>query len=230
MEHRGSVDQYHIKRQRRKTLALHVLDDGRIEVRAPKWVAKREIVEFVEARADWVLEQRQQVLKKQALKPQFADGEYHYYLGERFPLHVRSAAKASIKLVDGVFSLAVRDPGSAEQIASTLERWYKRQAPSVFEERLFACYEQFPGWFQDKYPMPSLTVRKMKRRWGSCSSRHEVTLNLYLLPMPIACIDYVIVHELCHMEAFHHGKTFYRLLERVMPDWAQREAMIEALA
>ena len=78
--------------------------------------------------------------------------------------------------------------------------------------------------------MPDITIRKMRRRWGSCSSKGEVTLNLALIKMPLACIDYVVTHELCHLEAFHHGKPFYRLLAQVMPDWRERELLIEQLA
>jgi predicted metal-dependent hydrolase len=111
-----------------------------------------------------------------------------------------------------------------------MERWYRKKAIELYEERMFACFEQFPNWFQDKYVIPEITVRKMRRRWGSCSRAGEVTLNLALIKMPIRCLDYVIVHELCHLEAFHHGKAFYRLLALVMPSWKEQENLIEQLS
>lgn len=221
---------YVIKRQRRKTMALHVLDDASVEVRAPKWVAKKEIVKFVEQRIEWVVKQRRSRIKKLAEVPQFANGHRHYYLGERYPLTISMANRAGVSFLDDRFVIKVRDPDNAEQIQRALESWYRSQAKDYFEQRLFACFETFPDWFQDKYIMPEITVRKMRRRWGSCSSKGEVTLNLMLMKMPVACADYVITHELCHFEAFHHGAEFYQLLSAVMPDWKERELLIEELS
>jgi predicted metal-dependent hydrolase len=219
---------YVIKRQRRKTIALHVLDDATVEVRAPKWVPKIELIKFVEQRVDWIVEQRHKRIQKLALKPQFKDGQYHYYLGERYRLNISVAGRASVDVLDDCLFLKVRDPSNTEQIRKALEGWYRSQASECFEQRLFFCFESFPDWFQDKYIMPKIIIRKMRRRWGSCSSKGEVTLNLMLMKMPLACIDYVITHELCHFEAFHHGASFYQLLSAVMPDWKERELLIEA--
>jgi len=221
---------YHIKRQRRKTIALHVLADATVEVRAPKWVPKYEIVEFVEQRSDWIVEQRRETLAKLALVPTFNHGQYHDYLGEKYPLHIIEGSKAKVSFSDSVIVVTVRDKNNPAQVEKALDRWYRQEAEAIYEERLFACFEVFPDWFQDKYMMPEVTVRKMRRRWGSCSSKGEVTLNLSLIKMPVECIDYVITHELSHLEEFHHGKTFYRLLAHVMPDWRQRELQIEELS
>ncbi|WP_339338806.1 SprT family zinc-dependent metalloprotease [uncultured Oceanicoccus sp.] len=221
---------YQVKRQRRKTLALHVLADATVEVRAPKWVPKYEIVDFVEQRADWILEQRREALAKLALAPVFHHGQYHYFLGEQYPLHIIEGAKTQVSFSDSVIVVSVRDKSNSAQIEKAINQWYRQSAIAIYEERLFACFEMFPDWFQDKYTMPQITVRKMRRRWGSCSSKGEVTLNLSLIKMPVECIDYVIAHELSHLEVFHHGKAFYRLLAYVMPDWRERELLIEELS
>ncbi|ARN76011.1 M48 family metallopeptidase [Oceanicoccus sagamiensis] len=221
---------YQIKRQRRKTIALHILPDASVEVRAPKWVPKYEIMDFVEQRSDWVIEQRREALAKLALEPGFDHGQYHPYLGERYPLHIVAGPRAKVVFSDSVIVVTVRDKSNSTQIEKALDRWYRQEAEAIYEERLFACFEVFPDWFQDKYVMPEVTVRKMRRRWGSCSSKGDVTLNVSLIKMPLACIDYVITHELSHLEEFHHGKTFYRLLAQVMPDWRERELLIEDLS
>ena len=221
---------YHIKRQRRKTIALHVLADATVEVRAPKRVPKYEIVDFVEQRSDWIVEQRRMALDKLALVPAFHHGQYHYYLGEQYPLHIIEGARAKVSFSDSVIVVTVKDKNSSVQIEKAMDRWYRQEAVAIYEERLFACFEVFPDWFQDKYTMPEITVRKMRRRWGSCSSKGEVTLNLSLIKMPVECIDYVITHELSHLEEFHHGNAFYRLLAHVMPDWRERELLIEELS
>lgn len=221
---------YVIKRQRRKTIALHIMPDATVEVRAPKWLPQYEIADFVAQRWDWVLEQRRGALKKLALKPGYSEGQQHYYLGQRYPLQLADAGRASVRFHDGILQVKARDSQDSQQIQKALEQWYRRRAADIYEERLFACFEYFPDWFQDKYRLPRITIRKMRRRWGSCSSQGDITLNLALIKMPLACIDYVITHELCHFEAFHHGQPFYQLLASVMPTWREREALIEQLS
>lgn len=218
-----------IKRQKRKSLALHILPDATVEVRAPKWVSIREINHFVEERSDWVLERRAAILIKLQLTPGFTEGERHFFMGENYPLLIAKASRAAVQLDNNVLLVNVREVDNVGQIEKALEKWYRRQATVIYEERMFACFEVFPDWFQDKYPMPAITIRKMKRRWGSCSKQGDVTLNLSLIKMPVECIDYVIAHELVHLEFFHHGKEFYRLLAEVMPDWRERELLIEQL-
>ncbi|MEH6556560.1 MAG: SprT family zinc-dependent metalloprotease [Oceanicoccus sp.] len=222
--------EYQIKRQRRKTIALHVLADGTVEVRTPKWVPKYELTDFVEQRSEWVVERRREVLKALANQPTFSDGQYHKFLGDNFPLCVTMSGRSGVEFKDGVILVKVRDTDDPDQVSKALERWYREKAIEIYEERVFACFESFPEWFQDKYVIPEITVRKMRRRWGSCSRSGDVTLNLTLIKMPVQSIDYVIVHELCHLEAFHHGKAFYRLLALVMPSWKEQEKLIEQLS
>jgi predicted metal-dependent hydrolase len=222
--------EYRIKRQRRKTIALHVLADGTVEVRTPNWVPKYELVDFVERRSEWVIQRRREVLRDLANQPTFCDGQYHRFLGAMFPLRLSTARRGHVDFRDSVFLVTVRDKDDPVQVSKVMERWYREKAIELYEERMFACFEQFPDWFQDKYVIPEITVRKLRRRWGSCSRAGEVTLNLALIKMPIRCLDYVIVHELCHLEAFHHGKAFYRLLALVMPSWKEHENLIEQLS
>lgn len=221
---------YVIRRQRRKTIALHVLEDATVEVRAPQWVSRRDLAAFVEERSGWVIGQRRSVLEKMALRPQFVSGQQHYFLGQRYPLELREASRSAAKMQDSHLLVSVPNTSDRQAIEQALIRWYRRQAESLFEERLFFCFENFPGWFQDRYPMPTTRIRKMRRRWGSCSSRGEITLNLALIKMPVECIDYVICHELCHLEVFHHGPAFYRLLSQVLEEWRDLEQLIERFA
>ena len=219
---------YVVKRQKRKTIALHVLPDASVEVRAPRWLPNYAVVNFVERRADWIVRERHKQLQKVQSLPGFHSGEYHLFIGQRYPLHCRQNNRHRVQLCDSVLLVEVREPDNPAQVERALNHWYRQQAVALFEERLFACFERFPDWFQDKYPMPPITVRKMRRRWGSCSSRGEVTLNLELIKKNLECIDYVIVHELCHLEVFNHSPRFYQLLAQVLPNWRALEAMIDA--
>lgn len=76
--------------------------------------------------------------------------------------------------------------------------------------------------------MPAMRLRWMKRTWGSCSASGVITLNPHLVKAPPACIDYVIAHEVCHLEEHNHGKAFYALQERLCPDWRESKAALAA--
>ena len=239
---------YVVKRQRRKTLAVHILDDATVEVRAPKWVPKYEIAHFVEKRVEWIVSQRKKSLQKLQTTPRYYQGQRHYYLGKCYPLNIEAGLRSSVtfegldSLSEGedrfdcaepstpVWSIKVPDINNAEQIQKTLERWYRRRAKSIFQERIEHCFKLFPIWFKDLYSIPTVAIRKMRRRWGSCSSKGDVTLNLLLIKMPVECIDYVIVHELCHLKEFHHGEAFYALLSEIIPEWRRVERLIDEIS
>ena len=229
LELRSEEFDYAIQRQKRKTMALHVLADGSVEVRAPQWVSTKIIVEFVTNRSPWVIQQRRERLEKLARLPRFCDGEWHYFIGLPYRIRVEPGKTSGVTMVNEELFLIVVDPECEAQVEKALEKWYRLQAHDYFEERLFACFELFPDWFQDRHIMPELTIRKMRRRWGSCSSTGKITLNLAIVKMPQTCVDYVIIHELCHLHAFHHGKEFYRLLAAIMPDWKEQEELIERI-
>ena len=106
------------------------------------------------------------------------------------------------------------------------DRWYRHQADWLFSERLELCYQLFDG-IEPVKPFPELRLRKMRSRWGSCSSRGVITLNTMLVQMPVECIDFVVTHELCHLWELNHSPRFYQLLNSVMPQWRLYEQRVE---
>jgi len=122
--------------------------------------------------------------------------------------------------MDGQFMLvAVRDRAVAGRVEQLVGRWYRDRAREVFAERVAACYPRVQGL---GVAPPVLTVRAMRTRWGSASAAGRITLNLKLVQVPASLIDYVVYHELCHLVAPHHGRAFYDLLGKVLPDWRER--------
>ena len=213
---------YVVKRQKRKTLVLYVLADGEVEVRAPLQLAEREIVRFVESRAGWIERTRAKQAQRVDWRATALPGGDIWFLGEPRRFHVEAGPAFGVSLAPGLFSVSARDPFNLPALARQLESWLREQAQHHFSERLPHCCALFP-----ELAVPPLRLRKMRRRWGSCSRRGVVTLNSELIKLPPSLIDYVIVHELCHLYEFNHGPRFYRLLERALPDWRQREAMLK---
>jgi predicted metal-dependent hydrolase len=125
------------------------------------------------------------------------------------------------------FRVAVRAPKDAGRVRELLDGWYREHARRVFDLRLAGCLEAAaPLGLAEP---PRVVVRRMAKRWGSCTRAGDVILNLDLIKAPVHCIDYVIIHELCHVKAHNHGKEFYRLLGRCLPDWEVRKKRLEAV-
>lgn len=221
---------YEIKFQKRKTLVVHVLDDGNVEVRAPRGLSQKQIVRFVEEKAAWIEKTRAKQANKHRWQTLIAPGASMWFLGQPRKLEVRSAQSVAKEIGDAAILcdeesivIAARDPWSLPALARQLNDWYRDQAHAIFHERLLLVCQRFPGILA----APELRLRKMKRRWGSCSRSGRVTLNSELVKLPLTIIDYVIAHELCHLTEFNHGPKFYKLLAHVMPDWKQRELMLK---
>ncbi|MDE5587380.1 MAG: M48 family metallopeptidase, partial [Bacilli bacterium] len=99
---------------------------------------------------------------------------------------------------------------------ANIDKWYQKQAKTLFQERLDYWYSVFDR----KIPYPSLTIRKMTSRWGVCNSKlKKVTLNLELMKRDLACLDYVIVHELSHFKEMNHSNKFWEVVEANYPNY-----------
>ena len=114
----------------------------------------------------------------------------------------------------------------AGHIKDVLDDWYKAKAKSVFLKRLDHVLDR-ALWVTEK---PKFRVIKMQTQWGSCSPQGTLVLNPYLVKAPTQCIDYVILHELCHLAEHNHSERFYQLMSQVMPDWESRKELLDNMA
>lgn len=210
----------------RKTLEISVYPDMSVKVVAPIKRAYEDIVAKVRKRASWIIEQRYFFsLYLPKLPPKkFISGESHYYLGRQYRLKTINSADSKVILSRGVIHVYSPDRSDSVQIKKLLETWYRQRAALKFSERLDLCHSKIKKYCITK---PTIQIRKMKNRWGSCSKQASIILNSELIKAPSHGIDYVIMHEICHLKHFDHGKDFYNLLVRVMPDWEKRKKRLE---
>jgi predicted metal-dependent hydrolase len=117
------------------------------------------------------------------------------------------------------------DPKNVDSVELLVRNWYQERAKEVLGTRLDYIYDDIKGRLPSK---PTLRVRRMIRRWGSCTNRNHIVLNTSLVQAPVRCIDYVIVHELCHLSFHDHSRKFWRLLTRSIPDWALAKKHLES--
>ncbi|EAR21218.1 predicted metal-dependent hydrolase [Nitrococcus mobilis Nb-231] len=216
-----------LQRRRRRTLAIHVHRDATVEVRVPVACPLGTVVEFVRRRRAWIMRQLEWVATYPPTRAlQYTQGEHHRYIGEWVMLALRSGSPRQGQLVAGRLLLTLRGSTDPTRVKRLLEQWYRDRASEIFAERL-AYWSEHPAY--GGLGLPPLRLRRMSRRWGSCSSRGVITLNTGLVKRRLELIDYVVVHELCHLRVFDHSARFYALLDKVLPDWRRRHRALAHL-
>lgn len=208
----------------RRTLAIEVHPDLSVVVRAPADCDTETIQFRVGKRASWISKQLAnfQRYSPRTPKRQYVSGETHLYLGRQYRLKVVTGERASVKMSRGYLELTLPGKADPDRVKALLHRWYLEHAREVFSDVL----DEY--WLRFKLQQaPRLIVRAMQSRWGSLSQAGTMTLNSNLVRAPRACIEYVVTHELCHINHRDHDASFFRLLGDVMPDWEKRKQRLE---
>lgn len=213
----------------RKLLAITVHPDLRVEVRAPLGTDLDAIRERVVKRGAWIQKAwREFELYLPAQPPRrYINGETHRYLGRQFRLRAEQGNENCVKCFRGYFRVTTSVQPTPKQVKALMEEWYRCHAKRVFHERLAECCKRTS---LEGIKRPSVTIRTMRTRWGSCSSKGRVSLNLELVKASKECIDYVILHELCHLKIPSHGPKFWRLMAKLMPDYEERKRKLNLFA
>lgn len=212
---------YTVKRTKRKTLAIRIHPTLEVEVRAPLQATDAAIAEIVHKRAEWILRNQRELEKHVSKIPkrEYVSGESHYYLGKPYQLEVIENKYEDVKRLGGRIRINTQDKTHTDRIRDQLNNWYREESKRVFAERLEACYPKIEPYGA---AYPTLKVRLMKTRWGSCSSTGNINLNTKLIQVAKPYIDYVMLHELCHLVEHNHSPAFYALMTKVLPDWCTR--------
>lgn len=220
----GSLD-YCLIRERRKTISATVYPSRVLLVKAPRAVKDVRIDEFLNRKLCWILKQQRYFAQFKAPRAkQYVSGETFRYRGRGYKLLVRRGGEGEqVSLRHGTLTVCTVSPGSSAHVKALLEGWYAERARQVFLDRFWACAALF-----DYEKLPGLVIRRATRRWGSYSRKtHRVMLNLELIKATTRHLDYVIIHELCHVRHKNHDRAFYRLLESKLPQWEKLKAELE---
>jgi predicted metal-dependent hydrolase len=202
---------------RRRTIGMTIKPDKSVNVRAPLRTQLPAIRAFVAKNAAWIARTWEKIDgQSQAPAQSYRSGALFLFLGKEYRLVLEHGERESVRLQPG--ALVVTTPGrpSHARLAELVDTWYRKRAASLFQKRL-AVFHQLVH--PNRTVLPSLTIRSMTSRWGSYSYRtRRVTLNLQLIRLPLAYLDYVVIHELCHITVRHHGPGFWRHVERYVPE------------
>ncbi|SFU18632.1 M48 family metallopeptidase [Sedimentitalea nanhaiensis] len=218
---------FDLVRRERKTLSISVHPDLAVEVLAPTDASFEKIAEKVLKRAPWIQNQLKYFAQFQPRTPKrsYVAGETHLYLGRQYKLKVVPHIQNGVKMLRGQIMVNSTKPRNQEHTRDLVRDWMLKRAQVKFSERLEICRGRFAD--PEAVVPAGLLIRDLSQRWGSMTARRNLVLNRSLIGASTDSIDYVITHELCHIEYQHHGTAFYEHLGRVMPDWERRKTKLE---
>lgn len=213
---------------KRKSIGISVYPNAIVKVFAPSGTLQSKIDEVIKSKEKWITDKIEHFKQSGSIeikKKEYVSGESFYYLGKQYKLRIVDGKTTKIELARDTILL---HKASRSNIKNIIGKWFLDQAKEVFEERLKFNFEVFAK--QYKYDFPTLKLRKMKSRWGSMSNKGNMTLNSHLIHTPVECIDYVIMHELCHLKYKNHSTRFYQLQFKLTPRYKELKNKLESFA
>jgi hypothetical protein len=210
-------------------IAIHVHPNGIVRVDVPQNATPASVKRALLKRAHWIKKQVDVVreTKAHALPREYVSGESHFYLGRRYRLKVQKTNVSEMQVCISGGVLSIRTPSIAvHTIKEHLEGWYRARAQEYFCRRISALADRI-SWLDQP---PPFRLLKMRSQWGSCSPKGIISLNPALIRAPRDCVEYVIVHEFCHLKEHNHSRRYYRLLSQQLPEWQVTKARLDRMA
>jgi len=209
--------------RRARRLRLQMDNEGHLTLIAPLLMGKRGIDMFISQHIIWIEKQLAKIEKQKRLRPkfQYQSGDRYYYFGEQVTLDVKPVDKKrpAIKVREDKMIITLHRKISRSDgviaVKKSIEGFYRRKAEEVIHDRL----QFFNEHYGFKYNR--VTMRNQKTRWGSCSRAGNLNFNWRLIMAPIEVIDYVVVHELCHLKEMNHSSRYWALVVQVIPNYKE---------
>lgn len=211
-----------------KNVHLKVFRDFKVNLSVPLDVPDDWIRNFLEGRKDWISKHLEKYQHSQGVNnlATIKNGTSTQLLGKDRRIVKISSTKNYIEEEEKKIIVYLKNTEDNELTQRTIKKWWREKALEVYSNEVDSLYESiFKKYDVDK---PTLTIRKMKTLWGSCTpAKSKITLNEYLLKADVRCIQYVVLHELTHLLYPYHNNDFYNFLTVHMPDWKERKKELD---
>ena len=205
-----------VEKKNIKHMYIRILPpNGDVKVSAPLFVKDEDITEFIKSKRDWILDKQKYILENNVKAPlKYANGEKHPVWGKEYTLQLiaNNIKQALVDEDKSIPYLPVPKRSTIEKRKGILDEFYRRELKLAIPQVLDKCSK-----IVGRTPK-SVAVRKMKN-WGNCKQDGRITLNLNLAKKDKECLEYVMIHELCHLIEFNHGKNFKKLMDEFCPNW-----------
>ena len=214
-----------VVRSKRKTAALHIIGDE-IQVRVPNRLRDGKIVEILETKERWIRNKVVQLqIRPKVKEKDFVSGECFSLLGKNLRLKVLEGGRVGTKLEGNYLFTNVRASEIGDlrkcRIKTYIEKWYIQEAYKRLEEKVIKYSEII------RVSPREIKVKNYKTRWGSCDKKGRITFNWHLIKAPHSIVDYVVIHELCHMIQSNHSPKFWHEVEKYDPSYKEHKKWLK---
>jgi hypothetical protein len=216
---------FQLEYSNRKSLGITVKPDLSVLIKAPVDTALEKVKEKLRKKAPWIIRQQSFFLYFHPKTParKYISGETHLYLGRQYRLRIIQNNFESVKLKGKYIEATMSDKSSAEHL---VVEWYSQNAKLKLRTIAQPLIDNFKKY---NIEPSSIVLRDMPTRWGSCTPKGKIILNPELIKAPKGCIEYVIIHELCHLVYHDHTQKFIDLQTKEMKDWEKWKMKLEKL-
>jgi len=217
----GETISFEIKYKKRASIGLSMDLYGNIEVQTPKGTPVEYVLQFLEEKWDWILQNKKE-MKERMLGPKekvYDHGEGFLYLGNEYPIQIiqeNTIKKDHVVFEKGILYIHVKQLDD-EKVKQAIKRFYYQQCKMLVEKSILSFQRHF------KTKPRSVRISDSQKTWGTCDSNLQLTFNWKLAMAPQKVIDYVVVHEMCHMVHLNHDRSFWRLVGKIMPEYKELE-------
>lgn len=248
-EHKKKEIEFTIIRRKRKTICIKIEENGQVVVSVPLRVSKQCILDIVQNRADWIIEKQIEIEKRGSKKVsrEIAEGSTFMYLGKEYPMHLifqenrrnitvefRNEASDDNELNKYVSSniginsenkdeaffregfIVYTNTMDEEKLKLALEKWYRAETLRIVSKKI----DYYSNNFKDN--VTEIRVKEQKRRWASCTGKNAILFNWRISMARTDVLDYIVVHEMCHMDHRNHSKLFWNRVAEIMPSFREK--------
>lgn len=243
VEYEDKVINFNVIRRKRKTICIRIDTTGIITIIAPSRATKEYILDLVKGKAKWIIRKQDELrdIRNKKVNREIAQGGSFMYLGEEYPIHIvlkDNFKKIDIKLIDDVKSsckvnslsekeldnnvlnergfIVYTNTLEREEIKLALEKWYRDRTLQLVKKKI----NLYQNHFKDS--VTEIKVKEQKRRWASCTGKNAILFNWRCSMAREDVLDYIVIHEMCHMDYKNHSKDFWNRVESIMPDYKEK--------
>lgn len=217
---KGRILDYELIYRQRKTMEIRLIPPGHIRVVAPKGVPHGEIEKVLRSKEAWLLGKLDELAHMQPVTKHLVSGEEFYYLGSLIPVKIQQGKTDHVVFQTDQIEMNVMNEDTTH-IKQVLINAYSEST------------RQWVKFYVDKYvdqfivKPHMIRIKNQRKRWGSCSSKNNLNFNWRLSMMPIEVIEYIVVHEMCHLIHINHSKDFWSLVAIYLPDYKERQKWVK---
>ena len=207
--------------KRKKTASINI-SNGSVQVMVPDNISDFKIKELINKRTSWIRKKLEEDSKIIISSPkEYVSGESFTYLGRNYRLKVYEGSKPEVKLIGGYLEVSYLKKSKNNTIKDILIDWYKDHAINRLTEKTHR-YAKIIGVVPK-----SISIRDYKSRWGSCSSKGDISYNWKIIIAPHRIVDYIVVHELCHLKHPNHSSLYWKSVKHIIPDYEMRKEWLK---